>query len=277
MEPIALPGPFWLVGCGNMGSAMLEGWLAAGLDPARITVIRPSGTPIAPGVRVLTAVPEGEVPAVVLLGVKPQKLGEVAPGLAPLFGPDTILISILAGAEQASLRALFPTPRTIVRAMPNLPVRLRKGAIGLYTDSASREDAALAGALMAMLGEVAWLEEEALFDLVTALSGSGPAFLFRFIDALAAAGAELGLPPYLSARLALATVAGAGAMAVGAGESPAALADRVASPGGSTRKGLDVLDEGDRLKLLLRDTLDASLRRNREMAAETRHLPPSLG
>src|ERR671921_495615 len=132
---LSLPGPLWLIGCGNMAGAMLDRWLASGVDPRKVTVVRPSGRPAADGVRVLTSLPEDEVPALVMLGVKPQKLDEVAPLLAPVLEPETTLISILAGVEMSSLRRRFPQPRLIVRAMPNTPVRLNKGAIGLYSDS----------------------------------------------------------------------------------------------------------------------------------------------
>jgi pyrroline-5-carboxylate reductase len=266
---LSLPGPFWLVGCGNMAGAMLEGWMAAGLDPALITVVRPSGTPVGHGIRVLTTLPEGEVPALVLLGVKPQKLDEVAPLLAPALDPQTILLSILAGTRLATLHALFPNPRVIVRAMPNTPVRVHKGATGLVSDSDDEGARALVEALMRRLGAAEWVEEEALFDLVTALSGSGPAFLYRFIDALGQAGAELGLPEDQARRLALATVEGAAALAAERLETPAILADRVAAPGGSTRAGLDILDSEGGLVTLLKQTLSASVQRNRELAALT--------
>src|SRR3954469_1509202 len=131
-NPDLLPGPLFLIGCGNMAGAMLKGWLDAGADPSEITVIRPSGRPVGEGVRVLTALPEDEIPALVLLGVKPQKLDEVAPTLAPALEAETILVSILAGVELASLRARFAAPRAIVRAMPNLPVRLGKGVTALF-------------------------------------------------------------------------------------------------------------------------------------------------
>lgn len=270
MTSAALPGPFWLIGCGNMAGAMLEGWLAAGIDPSQISVIRPSGRPVAEGVRVLTVLPEDEVPAVVLLGVKLGLLDEIATKLAPAVDGRTILISILAGVEQLSLRSRFPACDAIIRAMPNTPVRLRKGAIGLYSDSGDSDALHKVERLMQMLGTVEWIADEPLFDAVTALSGSGPAFVFRFIDALAEAGASFGLPREQAERLALATVEGAGALAASGSESPADLANRVASPGGSTRKGMDVLDRDERLVALLRETLEASILRNREMAAEAR-------
>src|SRR5687768_1807099 len=124
-----------------MAGAMLEGWLAAGADPRLITVVRPSGRAPAPGIRTLTRLPEDEVPALVLLGVKPQKLGEVAPAVAPALEPETILISILAGTTLETLRAFFPAPRTVIKAMPNLPVSLGKGVTELHTDSLSDEAA----------------------------------------------------------------------------------------------------------------------------------------
>src|SRR5665213_3927525 len=135
MTDSLLPGPIWLIGCGNMAGAMLAGWLAAGADPRRVTVVRPSGSKVAEGVRVLSAAPRDEVPALVLLGVKPQKLDEVAPMVAPALGSETILVSILAGVELAALRGRFPAAHTIVRAMPNLPVAIRRGLTGLCSDS----------------------------------------------------------------------------------------------------------------------------------------------
>jgi pyrroline-5-carboxylate reductase len=268
-----LPGPFWLIGCGNMAGAMLEGWLAAGLDPRRITAIDPFLASAPAGVRLVRIPPEDEVPAMVLLGVKPQKLDEVAPVLAPALDPHTIIVSILAGTELASLSARFPACTRIIRAMPNTPVRLRKGAIGLHAAGADQEARSIAEKLMRPLGLVEWIEQEPLFDAATALSGSGPAFLFRFVDALAQAGAAVGLPPDQADRMALATVEGAAALAAAASESPAELAEQVASPGGSTRKGLDVLDHDQALVQLLIATLTAAVERNREMAAEARAAP----
>ncbi len=261
-----LPGPIWLIGCGNMAGAMLAGWLAHGADPRQVTVIRPSGKPAAEGVRVLTALPEDEVPALVLLGIKPQKLDEVAPILAPALEPETILVSILAGVELASLRDRFPTPRSIVRAMPNLPVRLNKGVIALH--GGESEAGTTVERLMAALGQVEWFDDEGLFQIVTALGGSSPAFLYRFIDALAAAGAAEGLEPEQARRIALATIAGAAELASSSGKDGDTMVREVASPGGTTKAGLDVLDA--RLPELIRETLAASVRRGREMAEAAR-------
>jgi pyrroline-5-carboxylate reductase len=253
-----------------MGGAMLRRWLACGLDPAQLTIVRKSGDAFADGVTVLAAPPpDGATPALVILGVKPQMLDLVAPGLEALLAPETMLVSILAGVESAALRRRFATPHAIVRAMPNTPVALGQGVIALAGEGLGHDLRARAEALMAPLGLVEWVDE-GLFDVVTALAGSGPAFLFRFIDAFAQAGADAGLPADQAARLALATVAGSAMLAAAADESPRTLADRVASPGGSTRRGLDVLDEPEGLAPLLRNTLTAAILRNREMAAAAR-------
>ena len=263
-------GPVWLIGCGNMAGAMLRRWLACGLDPAQVTVVRKSGAPVAEGVTVLTAPPpDGPSPAVVMIGVKPHMIDLIAPGIAPLLAPETLLVSILAGVEIEALRHRFATPRVILRANPNTPVALGRGVVALARGGMTDEARARSEALMAPLGLVEWLDE-AQFDIVTALSGSGPAFLFRFIDALAEAGADAGLPAEQARRLALATVLGAAELAEVSDESPSTLADRVASPGGSTRRGLNVLDQPEGMVALLRNTLTASILRNREMAEEAR-------
>jgi pyrroline-5-carboxylate reductase len=269
-DPLPIPTTFWLIGCGNMAGAMLEGWLAAGPDPAHFTVVRPSGRAVSPGVRVMTAPPADETPAIVLLGVKPQKLDEVARVLEPALGGETILVSILAGVELASLRERFPRQCRIVRAMPNTPVRLRKGVTQLFTDTAGADAKPDVDALMHPLGLVEWHEDEALFAMAGHLSGAGPAFLFRFIEALGKAGAELGLPAPQSARIAAAMVEGAAALAAASDEAPAQLAERVASPGGTTRAGLNVLDGEGALERLVWRTLDASRRRGIEMAEAAR-------
>lgn len=264
-------GPLWLVGAGNMGGAMLRGWLAAGLDPALVTVIDPHPGALPDGVLALPAPPsDGAAPTTLVLAVKPQLLDMVAPGLAPTLEPQTLLVSILAGVEIASLRRRFATPRAVVRIMPNLPVSIAKGVMALHGDGLDAAGRALADALVRPLGAVEWIAEEGLFDAVTALSGSGPAFVFRFIDALAEAGAALGLPADQAARMALATVEGAALLAAGSDESAAGLAERVASPKGTTRAGLDVLDEGDAINALVRATLAAAAKRSAELAADAR-------
>ncbi len=267
-----MTGPFpenlFLVGCGNMAGQMLARWLACGLDPARVTVLRPSGRPVAPDVTVVTYYPAALAPATtVLLGMKPHQIADVAAALAPLCGSGTRIVSILAGTPLADLRARFPGVGDIIRAMPNLPVGIGEGVTALFTDNMSGPDVREAmDALFAPLGLAEWIADEAAFNLVTALSGCGPAFLFRFVDALARAGQALGLPADQSARMALATVQGAANMAARGDVDPATLADRVASPGGMTREGLNILDADDRLLTVLTDTLAAARDRGEAMA-----------
>jgi pyrroline-5-carboxylate reductase len=258
-----------------MAGAMLEGWLAAGADPRMITVVRPSGKPAAKGVRVLTALPEDEVPALVLLGVKPQKLDEVAPPLAPALEPETVLVSILAGVELAALRARFPIPRAVVRAMPNLPVRLNMGIVELFTDAATGDAVkAEVERLMTALALVEWFDNESLFQIASALTAAAPAFLYRFLDALAEAAAGLGLPPDQAVRLAAAMAEGAAGLAAASAETMEQLARRIASPGGTTEAGLEVLDAEEGLRALVLRALSASRRRGAEMA-EAAGGPPS--
>lgn len=258
-------GGLWLVGAGNMGGAMLRRWVEAGTDPATVTVVDPGAPALPQGVRHLTEASADAAPDVLLLGVKPQLLGAVTPVWA---GVETgLLVSILAGVDVATLRMRFPEARAIVRAMPNLPVAMGKGVVALHGDVEGR---AGAEALMAPLGLVEWIDREDQFDAVTALSGCGPGFTYRFIDALAAAGTALGLPRAQAERLALATVEGSGALAAASQESPATLADRVASPGGATREGLNVLDRDEALVHLLTETLRAAAKRSAEMAAAAR-------
>nr|WP_183949462.1 pyrroline-5-carboxylate reductase dimerization domain-containing protein [Sphingomonas aquatilis] len=259
-----------MIGAGNMGGAMLRRWLAAGMEARDVTIVSPSGRAMPDGVRVVPAVPAAEEGAydVILLGLKPQQLRSLSGGAIAGHAPR-LLVSILAGVEEATLAPLCRAG-TVVRAMPNLPVAIGKGVVALHSSTADASVRDEVTAWMRPLGHVEWIADEARFDDVTALAGCGPGFVFRFADALAQAGAALGLPADQAARLALATLEGAAVMAADADAPPATLADRVASPGGSTRQGLNVLDRADGLVALLTDTLAASARRNREMAAETR-------
>lgn len=258
-----------ILGCGNMGGAMLTGWLAGGAAPARFTVVDPLLQTAPPGVRLLRALPQGRFDAV-LLSVKPQLLDDVAPALAAVTGADTVVFSILAGIELDSLAARFDEAGALVRVMPNLAAAIGKSPIALYARGLDTAGRTAAQHLMAPLGPVEWLASEADFDLVTALSGSGPGFVYRFIEALAAGAAALGLDPAQAERLAVATVEGAALLAAGSPLGPAALAARVASAGGSTQKGLDVLDADAALLRLIQNTLQAARDRNREMAAVAR-------
>ena len=262
------PGSLVIFGCGNMGGAMLEGWLAGGLDPATVTVVDPVREHAPDGVKVLRQAPQDPADAL-LLGVKPQQLDDVAPALGAMIGPQTVVLSILAGVELTALASRFPTARAHVRIMPNLSAAIGKSPVALAErglDPAGRE---AIFALMQPLGSPQWIAEES-FDLVTALVGSGPAFVYRFIDALAKGAAELGLDPADSEKLSLAMVEGAALLASSSPQRPGELAERVASPGGTTRAGLDVLDNDAALARIVCETLRAARDRGAEMAQEAR-------
>ncbi|KLE33717.1 pyrroline-5-carboxylate reductase [Aurantiacibacter gangjinensis] len=258
-----------IVGCGNMTGAMLEGWLAAGLPRDKFTVVTPSRASVPGDVELLRDVPEGRHFDGVLLGFKPHMLADIAPTLQGVTGEATAVLSVLAGTELASLRRHFPQAEAVVRVMPNLACALGKSPVALAEDGlddAGREDLF---ALMRHLGTPEWVAEDR-YDLVTALAGSGPAFIYRFIDALGAAAVRLGLPEDQARALAIAMTEGAAALAAGSYHPPGKLADMVASPGGVTRRGLDVLDEEEALTRLVSDTLRAARDRSAEMAREAR-------
>lgn len=260
----------WLVGCGNMAGAMLRRWIDSGVVAAEtVFVVNRQDRALPTGVRQGRAFPDEPVPPLVMLGVKPQQIDMVVAQYGDVLRRAPLLLSILAGVEEATLLDKLHPIGAVVRSMPNLPVELGRGVVPLCSTTADADERERVTRLMAPLGLVEWLDESK-FDLVGALAGSGPAFLYRFVDALAAAGAALGFDDAQAQRLALATVEGSALLAARAEVSPGVLADRVASPGGSTRKGLDVLDADGALKRLLVATLDAAMRRNAEMAAEAR-------
>jgi pyrroline-5-carboxylate reductase len=258
-----------LVGCGNMAGAMLEGWLAGGLDPVRFTVVEPSDKVLPAGVERLRELPGSGAFEAILLGVKPQMLADVAPGVARLAGVGTTILSLLAGVELETLAERFPEATAHVRVMPNLAVSLGKAPIGLAERGLDDGARAALVELLRPLGAPEWVDE-AEFDLVTALAGSGPAFLYRFIDALASAAADLGLPREQADRMALAMAEGAAALAAASADSPGKLADRVASPGGMTREGLNVLDADRGLVTLVTETLRAARDRGAALSAQAR-------
>ena len=257
-----------ILGCGNMGGAMLAGWLAADV-PARFTVVDPMVADVPASVRLLREVPAEQFD-VVLLGVKPQALDQAAAALAPAMTAQTLLLSLLAGAELASLAARFPVNEGIVRVMPNLAAAIRKSPIGLYGADLSQTQRENVTALLAPLGTAEWFASDDQLDAVTALVGSGPAFVYRFIDALATGGAALGLHPAQAQRLALSVVEGAAILAATADKPPAELARRVTSAGGTTAAGLAVLDQDAALIRLVADTLRAARDRGAELAAAAR-------
>lgn len=265
-----LPNPTWFVGCGNMGGAILEGWRGATIDLSGVTVIRPSGTPVE-GVRTVSSLTQaGAPPKLVVLAVKPQKLDEVASTLRSFITPDTVLISILAGAEAASLRDRFPEAGTIIRAMPNLPVAVRRGVTGLYAIEGDRQLKQKIGDLFSTLGFAMWMADEARLSALGSVAGAGPAYVARFMSALAKTGEARGLTPEIASTLALETVLGTAWMAATTRESMDSIAKRVASPKGTTEAGLAVLDHDQVLDKLIALTIDAAGRRGAELAEEAR-------
>ena len=243
-----------------MGGALLSRWQSAGLDG--ITVVDPIATP--PGARVLTDIPADGSPDILVLAVKPQVWRECVGSAAGRLAPGTTVVSIMAGVAIASLQAAIPAAR-IVRAMPNTPARIGRGVTALFT-TAGTDSRQHAETLFTPAGTTVWLDSEADFDAVTGLSGSGPAYVFAMIDALAAAGEGAGLCPDLAARLALVTVSGASALAAEGTATPGQLRDAVTSPNGTTAAGLAVLMP--ELAQLLAATVAAATARSRQLAMD---------
>jgi pyrroline-5-carboxylate reductase len=267
---LKLPEPTWFVGCGNMGGAILEGWRSGGLDLSPVTVIRPSGTPVE-GARVVTSVVEaGAPPKVVVLAFKPQKLDEIAPELRRFLSAKTSVVSLLAGAECASLRERFPGAGSIVRAMTNLPVAVRRGVTGLYSPDADGRVREELNNLFSALGFAMWMADEQKLAALGSVAGAGPAYVARFVAALAKAGVKRGLTEEIASTLALETVLGTAWMAAMTGEDMTSIAKRVASPNGTTEAGLAVLDHDDVLDQLIALTIDAAARRGAELANEAK-------
>ncbi|ARO52791.1 pyrroline-5-carboxylate reductase [Methylorubrum extorquens] len=270
-DPTAFPTPLVLAGAGKMGAALLRGWLAGGLDPAAVTVVDPQpSAEIATlcAERALRLNPEAAAPAgALVLGIKPQVLDAAAPALAGWIGPDTLIVSILAGKTIADLKRRLPTARAVVRAMPNLPASIGRGATGAVgSPEVGPQARAGAEALLASSGLVAWLDDEALIDAVTAVSGSGPAYVFLLAEALTEAGVAAGLPLDLSAQLARATVAGAGALLDADAREAGQLRRDVTSPGGTTAAALAVLMREGGLPDLMREAVEAARRRAGELS-----------
>jgi pyrroline-5-carboxylate reductase len=268
-----LPSSLVLVGAGKMGGAMLEGWLSVGLAPEALTVVEPQPSEAiaalcsARGVRLNPQGGTPAAPAVAVLAIKPQMLEAASPHIADLVGPDTLVVSILAGKTIADLQARLPRARAIVRAMPNLPASIGRGATGAFANAAtSAGQRATAQALLESVGTVEWVEDEGLIDAVTALSGSGPAYVFHMVECLARAGAAAGLPGDLAERLARATVAGSGALLAESPLSASTLRENVTSPGGTTAAALEVLMAADGLDPLMEKAVAAAKRRAQELA-----------
>lgn len=265
-----LPRPTWFVGCGNMGRAMLDGWRAAGIDLANLVVIRPSGTAVDDVTTVKTLAEAGPPPRLLVLAVKPQKLDEVAEQLRPWLTSKTVIVSILAGVEGASLRQRFPGVAAVVRALPNLPVAIRRGVTGLYSNDADDAQKEQIGDLFAALGFAMWMADEAKLAALGSVAGAGPAYVARFTAALAKAGEARGLSREIAATIALETVLGTAWMGATTGESMDSVASRVASPNGTTEAGLAVLDGDAALDQLVGATIEAAARRGAELAEEAK-------
>ena len=259
-----------LVGCGNMGRAMLDGWLADGvLTPGQVTVLDPVATP-PPGVEVVRKPPAGPFDLVVL-AIKPQQFAELAPAIAQL-ADGALVLSILAGTGCAQLATRLPGAR-VARIMANLAAAFGHSPVALYAPAAmlTERDRGLLDLLGRALGPVEWLADEDLLHAVTALGGSGPGFVYRLLEALAKGGAELGLKPQASANMALAMVRGAAELAARSGPLQdygdfATLAARVASPGGTTQAGLAELERDDAADKLIAATLGAARDRSEQLA-----------
>ncbi len=274
----AAPGPLpassvALIGAGKMGAALLSG-LRRGERPKRLLVVEPHPSPEAlelcraEGWELAPAVGAGaKVVDAVVLAIKPQMLEAAAQGLRPLIGADTLILSILAGKRIADLAARLPA-RAFVRAMPNTPAAIGRGVSGAFAGAETGpRQRALAQTLLAAVGAVEWVESEELIDAVTAVSGSGPAYVLYLAECLAAAGVEAGLDPELSARLARTTVSGAGELLHRSAElSPQTLRENVTSPGGTTAAALAVLMAEDGLKPLMARAVAAAKRRAGELS-----------
>jgi pyrroline-5-carboxylate reductase len=264
-------GTLVLVGAGKMGSALVEGWLRSGLAGKNVAVIEPQPSPqiaalagrgvrLNPDVRTLADV------AAIVIAVKPQAAGAVLPPLAPMIGPPTLVVSIMAGRTLQFLSGALARPCALVRAMPNTPAAIGRGITVAVAHNASDAQRDLAHRLLCATGAVEWIDDEALMDAVTAVSGSGPAYVFLLAEALAQAGAAAGLPPRLAEVLARETVAGSGELLHRSTLDAAALRENVTSPGGTTAAALAVLMGENGLVPLMRAAIAAATRRSRELA-----------
>ena len=259
-----------LLGCGKMGSAMLEGWLKRGVRPSSVWVIDPY-----PSARLEALAAEGlnlnaplpEDPAVCILAVKPQTMHDALPQISDIARGGTIFLSIAAGTSIRYFESVLGRKAAIVRAMPNTPAAVGRGITAIVGNgSAGPEALDLADELLCAVGQTLRLDDEGQMDAVTAVSGSGPAYVFHLIEALAEAGEAEGLPPALAMRLARATVGGAGQLAEDADETPEQLRVNVTSKGGTTAAALEVLmDEETGLAQLMRRAVKAAAERSREL------------
>jgi pyrroline-5-carboxylate reductase len=262
-----------LVGCGKMGGALLRGWRERGLAQRYVVVEPGPGGGEFAGNRDVTlaaaadALPPELRPGAIVLAVKPQAMATVLPAYRRFVADDVLFLSIAAGKTLGFFARQLGDQAAVVRAMPNTPAAIGRGIAVLCANAAvGKTQRHRAEALLAAVGEVAWVEDEALLDAVTAVSGSGPAYVFLLIECLTAAAIAEGLPAELALRLARATVAGAGELARRSSEPPARLREDVTSPGGTTRAALDVLMGTGGLEPLLRRAVRAATERSRQLA-----------
>jgi pyrroline-5-carboxylate reductase len=261
--------PILLVGCGKMGGALLAGWRERSVAP-RFVVVEPAGAPAAAEIEVHagpTTLAADLAPAAIVLAVKPQSLAEALPAYRRFAADGTVFLSIAAGKTLGFFARVLGGQTAVVRSMPNTPAAIGRGiAVACANANVSAAARGLCDGLLAAVGEVAWVADEALLDAVTAVSGSGPAYVFLLIEVLAKAGVAAGLPADLATRLARATVAGSGELARRSSEPAATLRENVTSPGGTTRAALDVLMAPDGLEKLLDQAVAAATSRSRELA-----------
>jgi pyrroline-5-carboxylate reductase len=264
-----------LVGCGNMGGALLSGWLERGLSAGEITVVEPDdGRARLVTRRGVTVVAEprealrAKVPEVVVFAVKPQIAATVLPAYAPFAAAGSAFLSIVAGKPIAVLAAGLGARAAVVRAMPNTPAAIRRGiSVAFANAETSERQKALCEELLAAVGSVLWVEDETLLDAVTAVSGSGPAYVFLLAECLARAGEEAGLPADIAQRLVRETVAGAGELLARSNVAVETLRRNVTSPGGTTAAALSVLMDADSgLQALFSRAIAVATRRSRELA-----------
>jgi pyrroline-5-carboxylate reductase len=272
LRPLArFPGTLVLLGAGKMGSAMLDGWLARGLDPRKIVVLEPQ---VAKPVKALTRRglrlnPKGKATgaAAIVIAVKPQTAPDALPALRDYAGKGTLALSIMAGRPLRFLQEALPPKTAVVRAMPNTPAAVGRGiAVAVANSNTSARQRRLAGDLLVAIGAVEWVSDESLMDAVTAVSGSGPAYVFLLAEAMTQAGIAAGLPAALAARLARETVSGSGELLHRSPLDAATLRRNVTSPGGTTAAALEVLMGPGGFDALLTRAVAAATRRSRELA-----------
>ena len=259
--------PLVLIGAGKMGGAMLDGWLTSGIDPAAVVVVDPApdaGNQTLEKV-IVAPVPPDRPASVILIAVKPHLVADVLPGLSATIDDNTLLVSVAAGVKIKRLAE--SGAKSVVRAMPNTPASIGEGATVAVPSGASEEEIVLCDKLLSAIGRTWWIDDEALLDAVTAVSGSGPAYVFHLAECLAAAGEAAGLPRDLAEGIARQTVAGAGALLARSPLDPGTLRSNVTSKGGTTAAALAVLRDSGALQSLMNEAVDAAAKRSRELGS----------